>query len=109
MSKITNNITNVQAAAFIARRAAFRTGNETLYGNTHGDWYVVYSYGPHWPLAAFHAPTGTWFVNEDKYSRTTSRHLSVVRRALHGEITQGTGKDILALMLRDNTPAAAFA
>lgn len=105
--------TNTQAPAFIARREAFTTGNETLYGNNHGDWYVVYSYGPHWPLAACHKPTGAWFVNESKTSNTTTRHLGLVRRALHGVSTpclpQGTTCDMLTRMLRDNTPATAFA
>lgn len=37
-------------------------------------WYVVYSYGYHWPL--FVRYNGVWYENTDKYSRTTSRHHS---------------------------------
>ena len=35
--------------------------------------YVVYSYG-HYPICIFR--DGIWFVNSDKYSTTTARHIS---------------------------------
>lgn len=37
--------------------------------------YVVYSYGPHWPLFVCH--DGTWYENEDRRSVTTSKHRSM--------------------------------
>lgn len=43
-----------------------------------GGLYVVYSYGPHFPLALFDYDAGKWFHNTDKYSSTTSRHFSHV-------------------------------
>jgi hypothetical protein len=55
--------------------------------NLWGEWewadnksmrqYVVYSYGPHFPL--YINSGGMWFENSDRYSRTTSRHLSLAR------------------------------
>lgn len=36
--------------------------------------YVVYSYGPHWPLFVCH--DGTWYENIDRCSVTTSKHRS---------------------------------
>jgi hypothetical protein len=55
--------------------------------NLWGEWvkpltnnkqqYVVYSYGQHFPVYVY--SEGMWFENEDKYSRTTARHLSQAR------------------------------
>lgn len=39
--------------------------------------YVVYSYGQHFP--AYIYADGVWFENEDKYSPTTSKHMSQAR------------------------------
>lgn len=49
----------------------------TLWGYwvTHPDTdpvYMVFSYRTSWPLFAYWK--GVWFKNEDKYSRTTSKH-----------------------------------
>jgi hypothetical protein len=38
--------------------------------------YIVYSYGPHWPLFIYEQVTDTWYANSDKFSRSTSRHYS---------------------------------
>lgn len=46
-----------------------------------GAVYTVYSYGYHFPIAAFLPEVG-WIGNSDKYSATTSQHQSVVRRAV---------------------------
>lgn len=46
----------------------------TLWGEYVGDLYVVYSYGKHWPLYANWK--GVWFANQDKHSRTTTKHYS---------------------------------
>jgi hypothetical protein len=39
--------------------------------------YVVYSYGEHFPMYIY--AENTWFENEDKVSRTTSKHQSQCR------------------------------
>jgi hypothetical protein len=45
-------------------------------GTTSEIFYVVYSYGSHYPLFIYHCSTKTWFENEDRYSVTTSKHRS---------------------------------
>lgn len=53
--------------------------NGTIFARwTTDDTYVVYSYGEHWPLHVCIVNPETqervWFSNEDKHSRTTSKH-----------------------------------
>lgn len=48
---------------------------------------TIYSYGYHFPLARRNAD-GTFWVNPDKYSVTTSKHQSMVR----GAIARSNGK-----------------
>lgn len=36
--------------------------------------YVVFSYGPHWPLFIYNPATREWLENSDRTSRTTSKH-----------------------------------
>jgi len=52
--------------------AQFHTQNNDDGTNGPDMWYVVYSYGDHWPL--FIHAGDTWFENEDKHSVTTSKH-----------------------------------
>ena len=44
------------------------------------DGPVIYSYGPHFPAAVIRGTRA--FVNSDRYSPSTSRHMSAVRAAL---------------------------
>jgi hypothetical protein len=37
-------------------------------------FYVVYSYGHHWPLFVY--AEGVWFENEESFSQSTKRHRS---------------------------------
>ena len=37
-------------------------------------YYVVFSYGLHWPLFIYDYNKRQWYGNSDKYSVTTSRH-----------------------------------
>ena len=52
--------------------AQFCTQNNTDGTNGPDMWYVVYSYGAHWPL--FVKANGVWFENEERHSVTTSKH-----------------------------------
>lgn len=76
MSKIAK--TNNQACrAFVRNCVAFDNSNKQLYARRNAyNLYVVYSYGPHWPLFIYCPETEQWFENEDNYSPTTSRHHS---------------------------------
>jgi hypothetical protein len=76
-------IANRDARSFVQKEHPFQGNNlfaeyKTLNNpdgtNGPGLWYVVYSYGVHWPL--FICANGVWFENEDRHSVTTSKHRS---------------------------------
>ena len=75
-------------AACVSTRTVFVYGHNSLYGkwrksyNPDGYRYVVYSYGEHWPLYVYDMDSDMYYVNEEKYSRTTSRHLSLIQPAI---------------------------
>lgn len=67
------------AAAFVKRQAAVNSS-----GQYYTDGETLYSYGIHWPVAAWVG--GRLHINDDRYSTTTSKHRSfaisgVVREA----------------------------
>lgn len=76
MARINNN----QARRLVQKCEPFRNNNGTMYGtpkSAYGDkWYVVYSYGDHWPMYIKDMVADHWYANKDKASRTTSRHAS---------------------------------
>ena len=74
-------ITNRDVPNLVSRRTEFSTPKGTVFARNTADdrQYVVYSYGYHWPLAVYDREADTWYVNMDKYSVTTSRHLGLVR------------------------------
>ena len=62
----------------------YTTNREPFKGsNTWGEWirevYAVYSYGYHFPIYVYDEQLGLWFGNKDKYSRSTTRHQSLLR------------------------------
>jgi hypothetical protein len=71
-------VANSKCRALVQRRESFEGSNlySRVYTNLNPDenWYVVYSYGEHWPL--FIHANGCWFENEDSYSQSTKRHRS---------------------------------
>lgn len=75
MTKPTK-ISGQKARAYVQARKPFTNHNGQLYGKWDGAVYVVYSYGPHWPLFIYDAKHDVWFENEDRYSATTSKHRS---------------------------------
>lgn len=81
MSKITNK----QAASYAARMVPFKTAQGSIFAelteNGARSTYVVYSYGTHWPM--YINIGGTWFENEDRYSRTTSKQMGQARPAFN--------------------------
>jgi hypothetical protein len=73
---------NRDAIPRIQARLPFKGNN--MFGELVGKrGYVVYSYGYHFPMAAWDGYM--WHVNEDKYSPSTGRHQSYVRQAVKGE------------------------
>lgn len=70
--------TTLREAGACVRRKEIFTGNN-VYGRWFGDggpdaWYVVFSYGTHFPMYLYDRSTEQWFGNRDRYSVTTSRH-----------------------------------
>ena len=64
-----------KARAYVQNGINFTNNNKQLFGRWETpSLYVVYSYGTHWPL--FMWDNGEWWENEDKYSRTTTKHRS---------------------------------
>lgn len=64
-------ITNRHAGAHAGAHTPFQGSN--LYGEAlPGGGFVVYSYGPHWPLYVWDGCQ--WYENADRYSNSTTRH-----------------------------------
>lgn len=66
-----------QVGAYVRDRAEFNTNNETLYAKYYNDRYCVFSYGRHWPMYVWEA--GVWYEVNERYSRTTTRHMKHAR------------------------------
>lgn len=74
---MTTYSSNRKAGQYVTNREPFKGSN------TWGKWiknlYVVYSYGRHFPMYIWDNSLGVWFGNEDKYSRSTTRHQGYLR------------------------------
>lgn len=74
MSK-TPRINGRTCRPYVQARKPFTNSNGQLFGRYETPLlYVVYSYGDHWPLFAWDG--FEWYENEDKCTRTTSKHHS---------------------------------
>ena len=69
---------NRNARRLVECREEFKGSNLFSKWNDERTVYAVYSYGFHWPLVAWVSGRG-WFVNVDKYSHSTSCHLTHAR------------------------------
>ncbi len=84
-------IANKDARAFVQKEHPFEGSN--LYAEfgcnheTKETWYVVYSYGLHYPM--FVRANGVWFENEDKYSPTTQPQTPTSRTVGDAPLDQG--------------------
>lgn len=77
--------------------------NGTIFARwTTPDTYVVYSYGTHWPLhiCVVNPDNGSriWFSNEDKHSRTTSKHYGQAHPLVDTHHRSLSAMDQLSLM-----------
>lgn len=79
-------ITQSGVAGYVVRQEPFDASNLVSTYTSNGAWYVVYSYGLHWPLVAYHVPSKRWYVNDERRSRSTSRHLGLCMRAINASI-----------------------
>lgn len=78
----SRRIANKEARYYVENRKEFKGHN--LYAvrfyteGEHTNLYIVYSYGPHWPLFVAEEDIDTgevqWYANTEKYGTTTSKH-----------------------------------
>lgn len=78
-------IANRDTRHYVAQREIFKANN--IFSENHGDhrFYVVYSYGHHFPLWVYDRETSQWYENKDKYSVTTSKHKSQSRPEVYSK------------------------
>jgi len=80
-----DRIDNRSMSGYVERREPFRNSKSSAYGEWIGEpyepgsRYVAYSYGAHFPMYIWDVDAICWFGNKDKYSSTTSRHMSCAR------------------------------
>lgn len=67
----------LQAKLKIANKEMFRIGD--IFSVNEKKYYVVYSYGYHYPMFVWDRLTDTWYENITKYSATTLRHKNLSR------------------------------
>lgn len=65
---------NKYAKDYVRQRKEFKGSN--LFAKHVNNFYVVYSYGEHFPIYAYDKQKQVWYKNRDKYSVSTSRHQS---------------------------------
>lgn len=69
---------NTKCGEYVMRRVEF-DGHQLYSRYLQPDIYVVYSYGPHWPLYA--NIRGVWYRNTEKVSLSTTRQSGYARPA----------------------------
>jgi hypothetical protein len=80
MLKGVEKIANTKARDYVVERKPFQGSN--LFGvytlmDADQEVYVVYSFDTHYPM--YIHTNDAWFENEDRFSPTTSKHLSQAR------------------------------
>lgn len=84
-------IANWQAKEYVTALKEFMGNNLFAEWTADGERYVVYSYGPHWPLYVFDSITDQWYGNFSHFGRTTTKHFTQSRP------THITGADLVPL------------
>ena len=74
-----------QAVDLVADKKEFRAGNVFALDYPTTGYYIVFSYGMHWPLFIYDHNKRQWYSNSDKYSVTTSKHYNKLNP---GDITK---------------------
>lgn len=70
-------LTNREMRNAVLAKLEFQNNGKTCWGEWINDTqYVVYSYRESWPLIIYDKKYDIWFENRDKYSNTTTRHLT---------------------------------
>lgn len=94
-------ITNRNASDYTRAKREFKANNIFAEWTPDGTRYVVYSYGPHWPLYIYDSTTDQWYANFSHYGRTTiSKHFTQSRPGVSME-------DMIPLHVDDMIKVAA--
>lgn len=75
-------VANKNARELVQKRQVF-VGSNVFSEHRTGGWYVVYSYGYHFPMYAYNSNSECWFANSDKFSRSTTRQQYQMRPTVH--------------------------
>jgi len=67
-------VANRDCRQYLESLTEFKGSN--LFSESKPKYYAVYSYGYHFPILLYVRAGATWFINNDKYSRSTSKHQS---------------------------------
>ena len=94
-------IANHQARDYTSAKREFKANNLFAEWTADGERYVVYSYGPHWPLYIYDSTTDQWYANFSHFGRTTTRHKS---QACPSDLTMA---DLIPLHVDDMIKVAA--
>lgn len=84
------------------RRAVEHTETFTahnVFAENRGKFYVVYSYGHHFPMWAYDREGNQWYGNMDKYSVSTSRQQSQSRPFTSGMMIMMHTQELQDLIL----------
>lgn len=73
-------VANRDCYSYVERQEEFNGSN--LFARWHGNVYVVYSFGMHYPIFLWidpEKPDGGWYENNTVYSKTTTKHQTQAR------------------------------
>lgn len=89
---------NSRARFLVEERKPFTGSNCFAEINKNGQ-YIVYSYGYHYPLFVYN--NGTWWVNKDRYSLSTTKHRNKLAPTAH--LIDSNTQELNQLILCPNT------
>lgn len=93
-------ITNAHIPTYVGVRVPFQAPNAyaRYRDDEYGRRYIVYSYRDTWPLLVYDENTQVWYENTDRVSRTTSKHLTLAKRAVAGTVVQVNVDDLIKIV-----------
>jgi hypothetical protein len=89
---------NSKCRAYVEQQVIFKSNN--IFSENRLGYYVVYSYGHHFPMFIYDKKTGQWYENSDKYSVSTSKQQGQARpyNGVKGEIIKKTTRELVAMV-----------
>jgi hypothetical protein len=96
-------VNNKDMGQLVKNTRQFHNNNDTVWTNWEGKFYVVYSYGRHFPMYAYDTELQRWYGNESKFSSTTTRHQRLAQPVSSLEITWCDTEKIQALLAARST------